>query len=94
MSRHVSETQGAVGLAGRADANHGNFAFQHRFPGIGGGAQAAAGDPLRHQLFQPFFHDGRKALIDAVNLGLAHVHANHLMPVTGQTGCGHTAHVS
>ncbi len=83
----VLKAQVAVLLARRTDADHRHIAGADGLGEVSGAAQAAIGDALLQQCFQARFDDGRLALVDQVDLGAGHVHANHFMASRRQAAC-------
>ena len=48
----------------------------------------------RDNVAEPWFDDGRHAIVDGADLVGVHIDADHVMSVTRQARCGHASHVS
>ena len=71
----------AVGRRRRADADERDLARQDGFARIAGDRHPSAGDDVRHEVDHAFLDHRRPSCRNEVELGLVHVHADHVVAV-------------
>ncbi|MNH12027.1 hypothetical protein D3C79_715580 [compost metagenome] len=91
---HVDQVQVAVFLARGTDAQQRHLGGQHGGLDIRSAAQAAVAHAVEQQLFKARLDNGRLALVDHVDLGRRNIHAQHLVPTSGQTTGTDSAHIT
>ncbi len=90
----VAEFERAVRLARRPHADQRDVGREDRLAHVGGGAHAAALAHLGHEVADAMLDNRRDPLVDHVDLGLVHVHADHLVSFLGEAGGGDAADVA
>jgi hypothetical protein len=66
----------------------------HALLGYAGELESAAPDALLQQVIQARFHNGDFAALQPCDARRVHIHAQHVVPHAGKTGCAHQAHVA
>ena len=58
------------------------------------GSEPALSHDARDNVAEPWFDDGRHAIVDGADLVGVHIDADHVMSVTRQARCRHASHIS
>ena len=91
---HVVEVQSARRVRRRADADDGQFGVSDGVGATLRGAEQALGLRALQQFVQAWLDDGRDAVVEVLDLGRMHVHADDVMAVAGEAPRRDRSHVA